>query len=209
MNNFSSDENINNLHEKEARGLLIDNTRISAIILAQEPSLYKYVKHTAIFKNNRNKQEALQLSQIIDSMVSEGININTSLALERGVRRLVGVITADNLGRWEACTALQLQDHSTTLLPPLLLDRIIKRSAQISRFTNNYHYDNNNNNDNNYNNNNNNNYRGNRHRGRGRGRGNYQHNNNNTSSPNNNRFNNNNNINNNNNRKVGGEEVKN
>ena len=186
MNNYASDEHVDNFEEREARGLLIDNTRISSYILQQQPSLYKYVTDVAKFKNNRNYQECLQLSKMIDELVSEGaVDINTSVGLERAIRRLIGVITADNLGKWETCTALQLQDHSTTLLPPLLLDRIIKRSGQISRFTqpqrNNYFNDRNDDDNNQHNNNytrrfNNNNFRGGRGAYRG-GRGAYTNNN--------------------------------
>jgi hypothetical protein len=116
-------------------GMIIDRSRLSEYILSRQPDgLFKWVKDQT-FRHIRNKNEAIQWAQVIDDMVTgDRVDIKTSIALERAVRRLMGVHTADHTGSWDVCTALQMDDTTTTLLPPLIFDRAIKRSAQLARF---------------------------------------------------------------------------
>jgi hypothetical protein len=180
---FIAEDDHSSLPDREARGILIDNSRLSAYILSKTPDgLHKWVRDRD-FNNPRNKNECLQWAQVIDGLVSDGaVDINTSEPLERAIRRLIGVHTADQTGKWSTCDALQLGDTRSTLLPPLMFDRTIKRASQLEKLDN--RHQNNNNNDRRAPFNNANGFRG-----RGRGRGGY----------NNNRPYNNNNNNNNNN----------
>ena len=98
---------------------------------------------------------------MIDALVADkAVNIYTSEPLERAVRRLMGVHTADRTKNWNMCDALEMQDTSSTLLPPLIFDRTVKRAAQLAKLNDGGNSRNSNQrayNDNNYYNNDNNN----------------------------------------------------
>jgi hypothetical protein len=132
ISDLNSNGSILSFQEREARGILIDRTRMSEYVISVTPyGLHHWVQHQN-FKNARNKDECLALASIIDCLVrNREINIHTSQALEHAIRRLLGVHTADQLGKWETCEALQLSDTNSTLLPPLIFDRVIHRASQL------------------------------------------------------------------------------
>jgi hypothetical protein len=138
VHDFASDDSTASLPDREARGILIDSTRLSAYIIEQTPGgLAEWVRKQH-FKENRNFKECIQWAQVIDALVADKVvDIHTSEPLERAVRRLMGVHTADKSKKWSMCDALELQDTCTTLLPPLIFDRTVKRAAQLEKLNDN------------------------------------------------------------------------
>jgi hypothetical protein len=180
LHDFMGDDSTASLPDREARGILIDNTRLSAYIIESTPDgLAEWVRKQH-FKENRNFKECIQWAQVIDALVADkAVNIHTSIPLERAVRRMIGVHTADKSRNWSMCDALEMQDTCTTLLPPLIFERTVKRAAQLAKLNDGAINNNNNRAYNDNNNNNNNNYQGGRKRNNGPNKQQRPYNNNN------------------------------
>lgn len=143
-----SDDRFESEYEKEARRDILNLQRMTPHILARaQGSMHNWVTNVAKFRDKRNEYECATLAMIIDDMIREGIDKYTSIAMERAARRLAGVHAADQQGRWEVCTAMELSNSSATLVPAPFLANALKQASQLRQLTQPY----NNNNYSNYN----------------------------------------------------------
>ena len=112
------------------------NDKVAAAILENARkygSLLTWIRMTTM-KQARNRHECEALADAIDTLLEEGVS-ESSLGIEKLLRRLSGVHLADSVGNWNVCEALQWSGVNHSLLPRDALTSALKQAASYQSLT--------------------------------------------------------------------------
>jgi hypothetical protein len=92
-------------------------------------SVSAWVRPQGVFKNIRNRNEALALAGIIDSINGKDLE----KALETALLRLAAVHSADCYGDWRIAEVIQTPSEAECLLDAHVLQSILRQAATVQR----------------------------------------------------------------------------
>ena len=87
----------------------------------------RFTTATAKWSNERNRKEALVLAKIIDLILSG----NSRQALDRAVRRIAGVQTAEQSGSWMMSNVLENNTEAQSFLPARAWNAALKQASRL------------------------------------------------------------------------------